>query len=74
MTQGVSKLCDKQLLNFTIILLYNNRKYLLMQSFGFTRVIAEVDIIEREDGVTMEESAGAISAMEVFNPKKKRLW
>ena len=42
--------------------------------FPIYRQIAEFDIIEREDGVTMEESAGAISAMEVFNPRKKKLW
>ena len=38
------------------------------------RQIAQYDIVEREDGVTTEESAGTISSMEAFNPKTKKLW
>ena len=42
--------------------------------FLFLRQVPEFDIIEREDGVTMEEAAGTISSMDIFNPKKSRLW
>ena len=53
--------------------MYTRYKYHIFD-FKLTRPIAEFDIIEREDGVTMEEAAGAISAMEVFNPKRQKLW
>ena len=42
--------------------------------FQTLRQVPEFDIIEREDGVTMEEAAGTISSMDIFNPKKSRLW
>ena len=42
--------------------------------FFISRQIAHYNIVEREDGVTMEESAGTISSMEAFNPKTKKLW
>ena len=48
-----------------------NECFLLFQTL---RQVPEFDIIEREDGVTMEEAAGTISSMDIFNPKKSRLW
>ena len=53
--------------------MYTRYKYHIFD-FKLNRPIAEFDIIEREDGVTMEEAAGTISSMDIFNPKKSRLW